>query len=269
MSKNIFFHADDFGRSKLISKNIIRCIKFGHINSISVMMNFDDTFFKNLTKLKKLKKIKLHLNLTEKTNKTLLTSNYSFFKLFLVRFFKNYSQHRNEVCNEINSQLLLYKKVFKKKSIIIDSHEHVHMIPWIFNLLITLAQKYNISEIRIPKENFFLCKIGDVFNINFLLNLLKLLIINFLFFFCKFKHKKIKIINFTGLTYSGIQTQSSISSGIKQYSKNKTDIEVLLHPGFTNKTEKKYFRSKYYKFYSSTNRIREYKLLISKKIINY
>ena len=74
MSKNIFFHADDFGRSKLISKNIIRCIKFGHVNSISVMMNFDDTFFKNLTKLKKLKKIKLHLNLTEKTKKTLLSS---------------------------------------------------------------------------------------------------------------------------------------------------------------------------------------------------
>ena len=266
MNKNIFYHADDFGRSKLISKNISRCIKHGYINSISIMMNFYDFIFKNLTKIKKLKKIKLHINLTEKTNKSLLSMDYSFFKLVLIRFSKNYPKYREEVLNEIKSQIILYKKVFKKKLIAIDSHEHVHMIPWIFDIIIELSQKYNISEIRIPKENFFLCKTTDIFNINYLLNLLKLLIINFFWTLCKPNIKKIKIINFTGLVYSGIQNQNSIVAGIKQYFKNKANIEVLLHPGHTNITEKKKFKNKYYKYYSSINRIREYKLIRSKNI---
>ena len=31
---------DDFGRSVNVSKKIIKCIKFGYINSVSVMMGF-------------------------------------------------------------------------------------------------------------------------------------------------------------------------------------------------------------------------------------
>ena len=34
----IYFHADDYGRSKQISNNIINCIKKGNINSASVMV---------------------------------------------------------------------------------------------------------------------------------------------------------------------------------------------------------------------------------------
>ena len=38
----IILHADDFGRSPIISKNIIDCIDQGGINQVSVMMGFVD-----------------------------------------------------------------------------------------------------------------------------------------------------------------------------------------------------------------------------------
>ena len=46
----------------------------------------------------------------------------------------------------------------------------------------------------------------------------------------------------------------------------KKKIEILIHPGFTNINEKNFFKKKYYDFYSSKNRKKEYDLCFSKKI---
>ena len=54
MKKKIFIHADDFGRSKNISNNILKCINSKNINSTSVMVGFDERYF-NIIKKKKLK----------------------------------------------------------------------------------------------------------------------------------------------------------------------------------------------------------------------
>ena len=49
-SKKILFHADDFGRSSQISKKILECLKFGSLNSVSVIVNHDQ---ESLVELKK------------------------------------------------------------------------------------------------------------------------------------------------------------------------------------------------------------------------
>ena len=65
----IYFHADDYGRSKQISNNIINCIKKGNINSVSVMVSYlPYIYHKKLKNIKNIN-IKLHLNLTELPSK--------------------------------------------------------------------------------------------------------------------------------------------------------------------------------------------------------
>ena len=87
VNNKILFHADDFGRSSEISKNILKCLEYGSLNSVSVMVNHDQD---SLYKLKKFKNIntRLHLNLTEipKTNEinSEFLSNLNFFKLLFL-----------------------------------------------------------------------------------------------------------------------------------------------------------------------------------------
>ena len=71
MIKKIYFHADDFGRSKVISKNIYKCIKLGIINSVSIMVGFNENYFDKIKKDRYLN-IRLHLNLTEYYTKSFL-----------------------------------------------------------------------------------------------------------------------------------------------------------------------------------------------------
>ena len=95
MIKKIYFHADDFGRSKLISKNIYKCIRSGIINSISIMVGFNENYFDKIKKDRSIN-IRLHLNLTEYYKKNSLNENYSFLKLLLLRFSPNYLRHKKK-----------------------------------------------------------------------------------------------------------------------------------------------------------------------------
>jgi hypothetical protein len=78
--------------------------------------------------------------------------------------------------------------------------------------------------------------------------------------------KSIKTIKFTGLVYSGIQDFSSIKAGVKKNYEKYNDIEILIHPGFTNKNEVNFFNQKYFDYYSSKNRKKEFSLSLSNKI---
>ena len=62
--KNLMcIHADDYGYSQNISKDILFCIDNGLVNSVSVMIHADEKSLENLIE-KKLLNISLHLNLT-------------------------------------------------------------------------------------------------------------------------------------------------------------------------------------------------------------
>ena len=78
---------------------------------------------------------------------------------------------------------------------------------------------------------------------------------------------KISDYKFIGIIYSGIQSEDTIIKSLNSQKKNnEKKIEILIHPGFTNINEKNFFKKKYYDFYSSKNRKKEYDLCFSKKI---
>ena len=265
MNKKIYFHADDFGRSQTISKNIYKCIQLKNINSISVMMGFDDSYFDKIKKNHNVK-LKLHLNLTESYKGSSLKDDYSFLKLLLIRFNLGFFLHKKKIKAEIEKQIIFFKKKFKVNKIKIDSHEHVHVIPWINELLLNLKKKHKIIELRDPIENYYFVSLKDFLNIEYLNNLTKFLVIYFL---RKFHNKnKSELINtsFTGLFYTGFQDFKTISKGISHNIKDNKHLEVLIHPGYTNYSEINLFKRKYFLYYSSKNRIKEYKIASSKKI---
>jgi predicted glycoside hydrolase/deacetylase ChbG (UPF0249 family) len=267
MNPKYYFHADDYGRSKLISDNILHCIKYGNINSVSVMIGFDENSHKKIKKIKKKINFKLHLNLTEK-NKFNNFKNYSFLKLLFLPFFINFQKEKKNISNQIRKQIKEFIKLYKCTCVKLDSHEHVHMIPWIFEIIINYSKFFNIREIRVPDENFFVSSKMHFFNKFYLINLLKLVIMNFFSYNAqnKIKDKKIKILKFTGLVYSGIQDFLSVKLGVKNNYEKCKDIEILIHPGFTNKSEINFFNKKYFNYYSSPKRKNEFNLCLSHKI---
>ena len=267
MIKKIYFHADDFGRSKLISKNIYKSIKLGIINSVSIMVGFNENYFDKIKKDRYLN-IRLHLNLTEYYEKTSLNENYNFLKLLILRLSPNYLKHKKKIKKEIEYQITYFKNKFSIKSIQIDSHEHIHVIPWINDIILDLKKKHNIVELRDPIEKYYFVKLKDIIKVNYLMNFIKFSLIKFLSIFHNKNKKALIKKNFTGLLYTGFQSLNSVTRGINLNSKNNKALEVLIHPGYTDYSEIKLFKKKYFNYYSSTKRVSEYKLASSKEIIN-
>ena len=260
----VYFHADDFGRSSQISSNIINCIKKGNINSVSVMVSHLPNIYHGKLKNIKNVNIKLHLNLTELHHKkSKILSNLNFFKLMFLN-----ERNKKIIFDEIELQIKKFISIYKIKSLQIDGHEHIQMIPWIFNYIKNLKKKYKIREIRISNEKLLLPRISDVFKLSYLRNIIACLTLKFLNLFLDESLLKKKI--FIGIIYTGHQTEDTIFKTINYYKNmTNTSIELLVHPGFTDKKERKLFKKKYFKFYNHSNRRREYELCFSSKIKNF
>ena len=201
--KKILFHADDFGRSKEISNNIIKCIKFGFLDSVSVMVNHDNNSHKNLKKLKGIN-IRLHLNLTE-FPKSEINKNSSFLKLVFLNDIQ-----KKKIIKEINSQINKFLKIYKPKDLKIDSHEHVHMIPWISEYLLK-QKKFNIKELRNSNEKLMLPRLIDLVNLNYLRNVIACCTLKIFSFFKKNSRNSPQ---FAGLLYSGMQNEHTIKKSL-------------------------------------------------------
>ncbi len=260
MSNQIFFHADDFGRSKEISNKILKCLKFGHLNSVSIIVNQDQSLLNEIKKIKNVKK-KLHLNLTELKGikKDNPISNLSFIKLLFIK------KDKELVYREIDNQINKFIKIYKPKQLKIDGHEHVHLIPWIYNYLTNHPKKLKISEIRILNEELPYLRLYLFIRPKYLRNLIAWGILKI----CSFFNKKNNHISpkFFGLIHSGLQNERTVTESIKFLKKkNFRSSEILVHPGYTNLKEKKFFKNNYFNFYKSRNRKTEYDLCFSKKI---
>ena len=162
------------------------------------------------------------------------------------------------------------KKHLIKKKIFIDGHQHVHLIPWIFDLIYKKRSNLKIYNFRVPDEKFII-NFEDLLKVSILRNVIKFIVIKILIYLSSEKIKKISYnYKFFGIIYSGYQNVKYIKKIInlnkKYYSKNK--IELLLHPGFSIKKEKKIFKKNFFNYYSSLHRIKEFNLTLSlKKLI--
>ena len=257
----IYINADDFGLSNGINKGIVDCINKGCLNSVSIIPNGKCTSegIKRLN-FKKLKKISIHLNLNEfspisniKKIKKITYNNKLFIsplKLLLINFFvfgSKKNEYKKQIEYELDSQIksVIFKITKKNITIGLDSHNHIHLIPFIFDIVCKLSKKYKIGYIRLPREKSIIRQFNLKYSIEFARNIVKVLAINFFCTIALFKKKK-KILNenFHGSLYSGNFSLKKLEKVLMIAIKNKGTTEIISHPGYIFKKDKKLWVSK-------------------------
>ena len=276
----IYFCADDYGISRSSNARIEECFKNGVLNKISVLPNGDLSDF-NERLLSENIKLSLHLNLVEgcplskKEDVSLLVSEKGFFKysfigLFFLSLFGNRRLLEKQLYNEIKAQIDFWEnKMGEKTPILIDSHQHTHMIPSVFKALVKVLKEENIKVdyLRIPAEPLMpFIKTPSLYFTYSLVNIIKQWLLNLLWLIDKKELKDFNIPTalFFGILFSGEMDQKRVAKILPQYIKlaNKTsrDIEVLFHPGYLeeNETDFKNKNIVFKDFYLSKNRKTEF-----------
>ena len=162
--KKLIINADDFALHHSVNKGIITASEEGVLTSTSIIPS--GAFFDEAVKMAILNKkigIGVHLTLVHErpilpiakvksliTTKNLFHNNY----LEFIKKMLNNEINYQEVYAELSAQI----KAVQKTGITIthlDSHQHLHILPKITDIVLQLAQEYNIKSIRIPDEALF------------------------------------------------------------------------------------------------------------------
>ena len=276
----IYFCADDYGISKSSNTRIEECLKNGVLNKISVLPNSDALDFKRRL-LGENVKLSLHLNLIEgyplskKEDVSLIVSDKGFFKysfigLFFLSIFGNRSLLEKQLYNEIKMQIDFWKKEMGEETpILVDSHQHTHMIPLVFKTLMRVIKEENVEVeyIRIPAEPILPYIKSPSLYFKFRpIGLIKQWLLKFLKFVNRKELKKanIKSALFMGIMFSGQLTEDKINKLLPYYKKQNENIEIAFHPGYLESGESLIdgFRQNFKKFYYSKWRRIEYDTLL-------
>ncbi len=161
--------ADDYGLSKGINDSILETVDCGAVQEVSVIVNGDalvDAAEKYASRRTHLK-LALHLNLTEGkplapvSEIPLLVDergyfNYSVMGLWLAFFFASRATRaalRAQVAREIDAQAAALRDAFGEEVTRANGHQHVHMIPFVWEALIALP---GLKRVRLTYEPSYL-----------------------------------------------------------------------------------------------------------------
>lgn len=162
--KNLIVNADDFGLHKAVNEAVADGHKRGCITSTSLMASgkaAEDA----VTLAEKLPKLGVGVHLTLVAEKpvldpakipTLVDKNGSFFADHMV-FIKKYLAGQislRDIRAECEAQILRVRALGIAPSHM-DSHQHLHVLPRVIDLCLSLAKEYQISRLRIPAEPYF------------------------------------------------------------------------------------------------------------------
>ena len=270
----IYFSADDYGLGQKVSEHIMACIDAGKLNKISIFPNFDEV---DLSQIKEDVRISLHLNLVEgrcmasPEEVGLLADGSGNFKnafggLLKLSFFKR-KEFEKQVKKEIRAQVRFWKEFIGERPFLVDGHQHTHMIPSVFRVLIEVLkeEQINAEYIRIPAEPLLpYIKTPSLYLTYSGVNLIKQWLLKFLWLFDKKYMGDIPTALFIGVLFSGRmdeRVEKVLPKYIKMAEKDGRDVEVLFHPGYTEKNDLKNENIVFEKFYLSDDRRTEYKEL--------
>lgn len=136
--KNINFEADDFGYTNVANKEIIRLYNAGRIRIFAVMADFVEKTPEIIEFLKD-KPVALHVNLIE-------GQKYSPLPLFVIKLFMGLIDLK-WIEDDIQKQIDIVNNL-GSKVVELNTHQHTGALSPISEILIRLAKKNNISNIR-------------------------------------------------------------------------------------------------------------------------
>ncbi|MFX0199537.1 MAG: carbohydrate deacetylase [Candidatus Hodarchaeota archaeon] len=256
----IFYHCDDMGSTPRITQRILDACQSGLIDSFSIMANGDgiDEMVAGLKELQKRDiRIAVHLNLTEgkalspKERVPLLTNSKGSLKFgfsgLLLRWLCSSRSKKNRLIEQIErewqAQFAKTKELCQPRKVSsVDSHLHIHMLPFLFPIAAQLARQNGIPNIRISREPFHLSShLGDSLSLGFILNIIKHIILRILSrevqkTLMKYGLKTSPFI--VGVLYTGLMTKEAVRVGIASaYKKGADTVEVIFHIGRATKEE--------------------------------
>ena len=249
----IIITADDFGLTKGITDNIFRCIGTTPLTNVSLVPNgLAFTYAVEKIKQRPPESITIHLNTIEfypvadpKDLNDILNKkgqlHLGFLKTYLKYSFSTRAQKKkikNQFTLEYRAQIEKTTEALNLSEIKIDSHQHLHMLPFLFDILIELKKEFPITYIRIPEETFCRVPLNWFFPIpRKIIPLIKHLVLRF------FAHRNRRIITKSGISFPNLflgvmipgdlneHKTNQLVKGIVSKLKDKDIFELVLHPG--------------------------------------
>jgi predicted glycoside hydrolase/deacetylase ChbG (UPF0249 family) len=231
----LIVHADDFGMSKSVNDGVIKSFKEGILTSASIMVNggaFEDGV--KLQKLNPSLDMGLHLTLVGERPvlplyqvRSLLNGEDKFHNdsiAFLKKYFMG-SIDFGQVEKECEAQI---KKAldFNLHISHLDSHQHIHILPGIFDIVYRLSKKYNIRYIRLPGEKFKLYMIKEKNKWRRITTMKSLHILSYF----AGKRVKEKVDCFSGFFFDGYLDKRNFLTILNSLPSDGT-CEIMCHPG--------------------------------------
>jgi len=255
VNSNPHIHADDFGLTKSINRAILDLTESNYLQGASILVNGNavESAIKQW-KRKPNFSLCLHLCLTEGLpvsnpknipqliNKNgLLSLSFGILLIYSLLPRNNILRRKLEkqLRHEIKEQIIIYKKLTGNKTISIDGHQHIHLIPIVLDIILDISTEYKIDWIRTTKEKFELNLFWDNWkSILLSTRIIKWLILQILSYLSKKNIEKSNIstnVSFSGILFTGHMSKTVISNAINQlnrvkYSLPKTKPVLLIHP---------------------------------------
>lgn len=156
----LIVNADDFGESPEVNRGIVEAHRNGIVTSASLLTNMSG-FEHALACIRDnpALDIGVHLNMhrgVPLTQCSYLANNKKFFHnpfLFVFRSYTNKKRAREEIMIEFDAQIQKALHAGVRISHL-DTEKHLHTLPFIFGIVLKLAEKHNILAVRLPYESF-------------------------------------------------------------------------------------------------------------------
>jgi predicted glycoside hydrolase/deacetylase ChbG (UPF0249 family)/folate-dependent phosphoribosylglycinamide formyltransferase PurN len=245
----VIFHADDLGLARAFNEGVREGHLNGLVTSTSIRSNgpaFDHAIESVIQEFPNLG-VGLHLNIVEGRsqrasigkNSHICDSTGAYTASFPSLLTAHISRRRS-VFQEIEEDYRQQIESALSRGIKLDhlnSHQHSHAVPSIFEVVCKLANEYNIPCVRLPKERFYFagsedCRLTDWYPAN----LVKFISLNFLAR-ANIRHARNHGVKtndfFVGILYSGHENSETLKQGLKAIKKPTAGpllIEVLVHP---------------------------------------
>lgn len=244
MSEKYFIlNADDLGLDRSINTAVLDGYSYGILRSASLVVNgdaFDDAITNVIPQCADLG-IGIHLNITEGKSlcsdvDKLTDNNMNFNNNYFQLFIKSYNPKEKDFMEQLERELRrqIETALSKTKITHIDSHQHIHSIPKIFNLVCRLAKEYNINQVRTHFEKLYLTPdVHKHFNIKYYKNLIKTFFFGILTLFNETTAHSYKLKTndyLIGLIYDNMIEAITIAYGLMAVNRKKIVVEAIIHP---------------------------------------
>jgi len=239
--KSLIVNADDFGLASFINKGIIEAVEKGAVNSVSLVAN-GDALDEAINYIKKKPELKTGIHFTLIDEKpvsdkhlvpSLVTKDGFFwpgYTSFILRYITG-KINLQEVKIELSAQV---QKLADKGVHLMhcDSHQHMHLLKNISDIVLKLCQKHGIKRIR---------TVNETPSCRYWKNIIPLIVMNY--FSCRLKNLA-KPFNIESTDrFLGFNTSMNVNRHIIKKALHLSEnfsVELMCHPGRNSENTGRY-----------------------------